>query len=406
MREPDRPESVILVRYGEIALKGQNRGEFERRLVRNMQNVLPDGARVRRGSGRMYVTGPGDLEDMLSRLRRVFGIVSLSPALHVPVDDEEIAEAALQVAKTAVQEQDGHLTFKIEARRADKSYHRTSPEINQWLGAQVLRRISDISVDLHEPDLRLKAEIRPDGAYLMGRVVPGPGGLPVGSSGKGMVLLSGGIDSPVAAWYMMKRGLKMEAVHFHTPPFTSPRAQKKVEDLVSILAPHNDGMKLHLFHFTHLQEEIQRHCPERLGLSIMRRTMLRTAQQLALQRDISALVTGESLGQVASQTLENLTASNAAVDLPVLRPLVGLDKEEVIGRARAIGTYDVSVRPHEDCCTLFVPDHPKTRPSLEEVLRAEKQAELDAGEDPGKLVTSVEYDALGELRDAGANMQP
>ncbi len=403
MQQDARTENVILVRFGEIALKKQNRGEFERRLVHNMKNVLPQGAKVRRESGRMYVTAVGNEEELLSRLRRVFGIVSLSPALRVPVDDERIAAAALQVAEAAAGESDGEFTFKIEARRADKTYHRTSPDINQWLGAHVLRNVPGLSVDLHEPDLRLQAEIRPDGAYLMGRVVQGPGGLPVGSSGRALALLSGGIDSPVAAWYMMKRGLKMEAVHFHTPPFTGPRAQKKAEDLAARLAPSNDGMVLHLFHFTSLQEKISRNCPERLSLSVMRRTMLRAAERLAQHRGIGALVTGESLGQVASQTLENLIVTNASVDMPVLRPLVGLDKDEVVQRARSIETYDISIRPHEDCCTLFVPAHPKTRPSLPEVLRAEDNAALNFPENPEEMFMSLEFDARGDLRHNGAD---
>lgn len=392
-------EHVILVRYGEIALKGQNRGVFERRLVSNIRSALPGdlNAEVVREPGRIFVSVRGDLEDALSRLRRIFGIVSLSPVLCTPLHEETMAEAALKVARKARGDHTSRepFTFKIDARRSNKDFHLTSPEINQWLGAHVLRNLDDISVDVHRPTLMLQVEIRADQALFSGRVIPGPGGLPVGTSGRGLLLLSGGIDSPVAGWYMMKRGMKIEAVHFHTPPFTGPRAQRKVEDLASLLAPYNQGLNLHLYRFTDVQEAINARCPSRLILTVMRRAMLRLAQELAEARGIPALITGESMGQVASQTLENLAATDQATSIPILRPLLGLDKEEIIARARKIGTYETSILPHEDCCSLFVPKHPKTRPSLEEVLSAEASLDLPEGE---AAIISRSYDVNGEPR--------
>ncbi len=396
---PGDGEHIILVRYGEIALKGQNRGVFERRLVSNIRNALPENLRadVSREQGRIFVTLRGDLDDALSRLRRIFGIVSVSPVMQTPLHEEAMAEAALEVAHKAKASHTSRepFTFKIDARRSNKDFHKTSPEINQWLGAHVLRNLDDISVDVHSPILRLQVEVRTDRALFTGTTIRGPGGLPVGTSGRGLLLLSGGIDSPVAGWYMMKRGMKVEAVHFHTPPFTGPRAQRKVEDLASLLAPYNQGLNLHLYRFTDTQEAINARCPSRITLTVMRRAMLRLAGELAGEREIPALITGESLGQVASQTLENMAATDEAVRMPILRPLVGLDKEEIIDRAREIGTYETSILPHEDCCSLFVPKHPKTRPSLEEVVSAE--ASLDLPEERGEIITRS-YDAHGNPR--------
>jgi len=401
MHDVNKGETIILIRYGEIALKGQNRGNFERRLVDNIRNSLPESAKpdIRRKSGRIYVHTPLDADEVLPNLKRVFGIVSMSPTVKVPLEDDKIQEAAVSIARRARGEsQKDKFTFKIDARRANKSFHKTSPEINQWLGAQVLESVREISVDVHDPDLRLQVEIRDDAAYLMGRVIPAYGGLPVGSSGKAMILLSGGIDSPVAAWYMMRRGLKTEAIHFHTPPFTGPRAQKKVEDLASTLARYNNGMKLHLYHFTDEQSQIGQNCPQRLSLTVARRTMLRLAAEASKIRNASALVTGESLGQVASQTLENLTATDLTVDMPILRPLLGMDKQDIMHRAKDINTYDISIRPHEDCCTLFVPDNPKTRPSVDEVIEAEKQTELPMPDDLTDKLTTLTFDSLGNMK--------
>lgn len=387
---------MILVRYGEIGLKGQNRGSFERSLVRNIRRALKrHGPEVTRTPGRILVEVAQDQETAMRRLRQVFGIVSISPVLRTPLDDDRIAAAALDVAHRArCEAQSEPFTFKIDARRSNKDFHRTSPDINRWLGAHVLQNLDGASVDVHNPSLRLQVEIRRDCAYLTGQVISGYGGLPVGTSGRAAVLLSGGIDSPVAAWYMMKRGLKLEAIHFHTPPFTSPRAQKKVEDLASLLAPYNDGLILHLYRFTDVQNQIGMSCPRRLILTVMRRSMLRIAASLAARRSIPALVTGESLGQVASQTLENMVATDAASPVLILRPLVGMDKEEIVDRARDIGTYETSILPHEDCCSLFVPKHPKTRPSVAEVEAAEEG--LSMGEASPAEVKTLHFGGDGQ----------
>ncbi len=377
---------VILIRYGEIALKGQNRGYFERQLVENLGDVLDGdfGADIRRRQGRIFVEleEGADTDEALQRLRRVFGVVSVSPASRVPLDDDDIARAAVDIARRARRLHQRTsprtpFTFKIDARRANKGFHLTSPEINRWLGAEVLRSIDDIEVDVHDPTLRLQVEIRDNYAYLTGEVLDGPGGLPAGSSGTALGLLSGGIDSPVACWHMMKRGLRMEAVHFYTPPFTGPRSHQKVRDLAQKLARWGNGFTLHMYHFTEIQQAIDNYCPERLRLTVMRRMMLRAAESLADRRSILALVTGESLGQVASQTLHNLQATTAVLRRPVLRPLVGMDKQQIVETAKAIGTYDTSTLPYDDCCTLFVPKHPKTQPSLKEVDKAEEQLPVE-----------------------------
>jgi tRNA uracil 4-sulfurtransferase len=388
---------MILVRYGEIGLKGQNRGSFERSLVRNIRRALEDlRPEVTRTSGRILVEVDGDQETAMDRLRKVLGIVSVSPVVRTSLDDERIAAATLEVARGRQHGAEcAPFTFKIDARRSNKSFHRTSPEINRWLGAHVLRNLDGASVDVHNPDLRIQVEIRRENAFVTGRVIPGCGGLPVGTSGRAIVLLSGGIDSPVAAWYMMKRGLKLEAIHFHTPPFTGPRAQKKVEELASLLAPYNDGITLHLCRFTDVQNQITASCPERLILTIMRRSMLRIAAALAEGRNISALVTGESLGQVASQTLENMIAIDAASPILVLRPLLGMDKDEIVDRARDIGTYETSILPHEDCCSIFVPRHPKTRPSVAEVEAAESG--LSDAETSAIEMTTLQFSQRGRL---------
>jgi len=374
----DRPtQETVLIRYGEIGLKGKNRALFENRLMANLRATARDGslAAIRKTRGRILadIAPCADREEVLARLVRTFGVVSISPARVVSLEDDTIAHVATEVTREALQKlpPSAPSTFKVEARRANKDYPRTSPQINAWLGTEILESIPEARVDVHEPAVRIGVEIRSDSAYVLGRTIPGPGGLPVGSAGRGLLLMSGGIDSPVAAWQIMKRGLEIEAIHFHTPPFTGPRARRKVEELVEALAPWGVGITLHLCHFTETAVALREKCPRRLHLTIMRRLMFRQASALARELDIPVLVTGESLGQVASQTLENLVATDEAASVPVLRPLIGFDKQEIMDRARKIGTYDISIQPHEDCCSVFVPSDPKTTPALEDVLRAE-----------------------------------
>lgn len=384
---------LILVRYGEIGLKGKNRPDFERRLLQRVRQALRGlpGLEATRLHGRILVGGrAGDaadraLEEAMERLGRVFGIVSFSPAWEVPLDMEAIAEAAAQAVRVAAERLRPGLppgagagpTFKVDARRANKAFPLDSLEINRLVGAHVLRSVPGLKVDVHRPDLTLAVEVR-DSAYIYTESIPGPGGLPVGTSGLAHLLLSGGIDSPVAGWMAMKRGLELEAVHFHSPPFTSERARAKVLDLARLLAGWGGLRSVHLVRFTEAQKAIYSLCPAPLGVTLMRRLMLRIAERISRERGGLALVTGESLGQVASQTLESIHVIERVAAWPVLRPLIGMDKEEIVALAKRIGTFDTSALPYEDCCTVFVPRHPRTRPRLDEVEEAESRLDVEA----------------------------
>lgn len=372
--------ALFLIRYGEIGLKGKNQKFFLHTLLTRMKQALaPLGkARYWKTQGRLFVEMETDheAEEALTRLQRVFGIVSVSPVRRAPLDLESIKDVALAELKAA-QATEGGSTFKVEARRADKSFPFNSMEINQLVGAHLLEHTAGLSVDVIEPDLRVRVEIREE-AYIYTRMIPGPGGLPLGTSGRAVLLLSGGIDSPVAGWMTMKRGVKITPVYFHSFPFTGDRVKEKVIDLCQVMAGYGGDMDLYVVHFTEIQKSLAQNCPEDLGTILMRRMMMRLAERIAQKVGAKALVTGESIGQVASQTLESLMVTNAVVQLPVFRPLIGLDKEEIIKRSQAIGTYDISIRPYEDCCTVFVPKHPVTKPRLEQVEKAEEALPLEA----------------------------
>jgi len=367
-------ERLLLVRYGEIGLKGRNRHVFEEKLADNMRAALADieGAKVNREYGRIFVRleDEGRTGEALERLQRVFGIVAVNPALWVPLDLEAIREAAAMLVRA---EGDPPRTFRVSARRAYKRFPHTSQELNHLVGAYVLRHVPHLTVQLTDPDVTVTVEVREHAAYVYADQVDGPGGLPVGASSRALLLLSGGIDSPVAGWMAMKRGIELHAVHYHSPPFTSERSKQKVIDLCRVLARWSPApVPLHVVHFTEVQKEIHRHVPQELGITVMRRFMLRIGERLARRLDAMALVTGESVGQVASQTLESMAAINAVTNMPILRPLVGFDKHEIIQRAQRIHTYDISILPYEDCCTIFVPERPATRPSLAAVEAAER----------------------------------
>lgn len=369
--------SMLIARYGEISIKGKNRSDFEKKLVENMQRAVKGlgDIKIVRSGGRVVVRLNGaDYRPVLDKLRWVPGIVSLSPVITTPQDLEQIKDAAVRLLRQVVRKP---VTFKVEARRADKTFPLTSPELTHALGRHILRNIPLLKVDVHHPELTFTCEIRPEETYLYVESVPGPGGLPVGSSGRALLLLSGGIDSPVAGWMAMKRGVEIEAVHFHSFPFTSDRARKKVEDLAGILAGYGGRVRLHVVHFTEIQKAIRQHCPEELSITVMRRFMLRIADRLAHRRKIPALVTGESLGQVASQTLESMYAINHVTRIPILRPLIATDKVEIIRIAKELGTYETSILPYEDCCTIFMPKSPRTRPRLEEAERAERNLDIE-----------------------------
>jgi tRNA uracil 4-sulfurtransferase len=372
--------AVTLVRYDEIGLKGRNRRYFEGRLRENIARALglPGGA-VARERGRLFVRTPGGgaLDEAGRRaLSRIFGIRSFSPAVRVEKDLAAVLEAALEAAARGVER--GGRTFSIDSRRSDKSFPFNSLELNTALGRAVQQRHPRLAVDLGRPDFTIHVEVRPGGAFVYDCVVPGPGGLPVGTGGRALLLLSGGIDSPVAGWMALKRGIALDAVHFHTFPYTSAPAQEKAVDLARVLATwRGQPTRVHLVSITPLQREIARVVPEKLWTVVLRRGMLRVAQAIARRDGHAALVTGDSLGQVASQTLENMAAAENAVQLPVLRPLLSFDKAEIVDQARRIGTFDLSVRPFDDCCVLFSPRRPETRARLEEVHAAEAGLALE-----------------------------
>lgn len=370
-------ERLLLVKYAEIHLKGLNRPFFERRLVAALRRAAgSDACRVTHRGSRCYLTGydPADEDRLVEAVRHVLGVHSVCPAVSCDRDMETIARTALG-ALSALQP-DG-ASFKVQVRRADKRYPIRSMDMARDLGARVLERFPEMRVDLTRPDILLTVEVRDDAAYIYTREIPGWGGMPVGTAGSAALLLSGGIDSPVAGWMMMKRGLRLIAVHFYSFPYTGELARRKVLDLAASLARWSGPIPVHVVPFTAIQEKLYEEAPEELLTLLMRRAMMRIAGELAAREGCGALITGESLGQVASQTLEALRATEDGIALPVLRPLIGFDKNEIVERARMLGTYDISVRPYEDCCTVFTPRHPATRPRLEAVRAAEAAVDLE-----------------------------
>jgi thiamine biosynthesis protein ThiI len=362
-------EQLIVGRYGEIGLKGANRGVFERALLREVQRRLPAGGRAELRGGQLVVRVPPEAATAAAEeLTRVFGLVAVVEAVAVPLDVEAVTAAAVDLGRRAAAQ--GARSFKIAARRAFKGFPLTSPQLNARLGAAVAAA-TGLAVDVHQPDLVLSVEVRAEAVYLHGPALAGPGGLPVGTSGRAVLLLSGGIDSPVAGYLAAKRGLRTAAVYFHAFPFTGDRTKEKVIDLCRALSRYLGPVRLWVVPFTPVQLAIRDRCPEAYATLITRRMMLRVAEGICRRERAGALVTGDSLGQVASQTLEALAAVGEVAELPLLRPLVGLDKEEIIALARRIGTYEISIRPYEDCCSVFAPRHPRTRPARADVRAAE-----------------------------------
>lgn len=368
---------LLLIRYGELGLKGKNKGQFITKLEANIRRALPD-KEVLSTWGRLWVRLDNDLEETVERLKTVFGLYSVSPVIECARDCEltDIAEAAKTVL---VHSLPNGGTFKFESRRSDKTFPLTSPELSQKIGGMVLPQLGkEYTVDVRHPDERVDIEVRKEGIYVYGQTIPMSGGLPVGTSGKGVVMLSGGIDSPVTAYLAMKRGVKVEMIHFHSFPYTSERAKEKVVDLAGVLSRYsNAGLKLHVVHFTDIQMAIREKCREEYTITMMRRFMYRIAQRIAEERGAKVIFTGESVGQVASQTVESMYAINQAISMPVLRPLCCFDKEEIIDIAKKIGTFDISIRPYEDCCTIFLPEYPKIRPSLDDCLEMEENLDID-----------------------------
>ena len=373
-------KEIILIKNGELALKGLNRHTFEDILIGNMRRRLTDLGRFRFARSQSTIMAEPlddnlDLDEAVERLTRVFGIAGLSRAAAVEKDMDTILSAAgeyLAPQLLAVK------TFKVEAKRSDKKFPFNSPEICTELGGRLLEGFPHLTVDVHHPDLTVTVEIRDRFAYIHGNQIKGAGGMPVGSSGKAALLISGGIDSPVAGWMMAKRGLELIAVHFASPPFTSPKAEMKVHSLLKKVALYSGRISLFVVPFTAIQEEIRKNCPEELFTVIMRRMMMKIAEIIAGKETCGALITGESVGQVASQTMYAIACTDASVSMPVFRPLIGMDKDEVIILSRKIDTFDISIQPYEDCCTVFTPKHPRTRPKLEFVEKAELVLDTEA----------------------------
>ncbi len=367
-------KKVILVKNGEIVLKGLNRSTFEDILIKNMRRRLASvGQFTFRKSQSTIVAEPVDddidFDEAVSQVSRVFGIVGFSVAAVCEKDIEAIKRTTLEFLGDDLR---NVRTFKVNGKRSDKKFPMTSPEIAAEVGAHILSNIHPLKVDVHEPELTVTVEVR-DQVLIHGNQRKGAGGLPIGSSGKAALLLSGGIDSPVAGYMMAKRGLMLDAVHFVSPPYTSKRAELKVHALAKLVSRYAGRIKLYIVPFTEIQEAIKDHCPEDMFTLIMRRLMMRIAQQIAVGDGCKALITGESLGQVASQTIDALHCTNAVAEIPVFRPLIGMDKDEIIDIARRIDTFETSLQPFEDCCTVFTPKHPKTRPTVEMLEEAEAQ---------------------------------
>ena len=383
-------QNIFIVRTGEVALKGMNKPYFERVLVQRIRAALKKtneqskeegngGIDVYRHEGLIFIKSPKTIpEDTIIKLvSRVFGLASISPAWECESNLDAIGEMAVKFMLKQIEER-GVKTFKVFAKRADKTFPIKSPEIARIIGAKVLIGCKVLKVDVHNPEVRLHVDLRRGVSYIYDEKVAAIGGLPLGTNGRGLILLSGGIDSPVAAWMMARRGMLIEAVHFHSYPYTSKRAQEKVEKLASIVASYSGRIRMHVINLLPIQEQIVQHCPEEETTILVRRFMMRIAQEIARKNRCMMLITGEDLGQVASQTAEAITVTDACVEIPVLRPLIGMDKVDIMDKARDIGTYETSIEPFEDCCTVFLPKHPTTKPKLARIEQSESALDVDA----------------------------
>ena len=372
--------NTFIVRCGEVALKGLNKPYFERMLVDRIKRVLKkhDGSEVKRHEGLIFVRAGKELDSdqIVADISRVFGVASISPAVETASDMEEIGQAAVDYMLQLI-EKKGIKTFKVDAKRADKNFPVKSPDIARQIGAKVLIGCKVLKVDVHNPDCLLFVDVRKDKSYIYEQKISGFGGLPLGTNGKGMILLSGGIDSPVAAWMMAKRGMLIEAVHFHSYPYTSERAREKVIDLAGIVAGYCGRFKMHIINLLPIQEMIVQNCPEEETTILVRRFMMKIAEKVAQETECCMLITGENLGQVASQTAEALVVTDQSVQMPVMRPLIALDKVDIMDLARNIGTFETSILPYEDCCTVFLPKHPTTKPKLAKILQSESKLDVD-----------------------------
>ncbi len=367
-------KEILLIKNGEIALKGLNRNTFESILIKNIRFRLKDLGKfnIRIAQSTVYIEPLEeniDFETAVERIRKIFGIAVFSRAAVAEKNYQDIKKTALEYLQDLMPDVK---TFKVDAKRSDKHFPMKSPEIMREIGGDILEAFPHLKVDVHHPEVTVTVEIRDYAAYIHAKRIPGAGGLPVGSGGKAMLLISGGIDSPVAGYMMAKRGLELQAIHFVSPPYTSDRAREKVESLCAKMGEYCGRIHFYCVPFTKIQEALRDHCAEELFTLLMRRLMMEIAQHFADKEGAQALVTGESLGQVASQTLSALACTDAVCRMPVLRPLIGMDKSEIVEISRKIDTYELSILPYEDCCTVFTPKHPKTRPSVEEVTAAQE----------------------------------
>jgi thiamine biosynthesis protein ThiI len=370
-------KNAYLIKYGEIAIKGRNRYIFENVLVDEIRNRLNKIARfkVNKEQGRIYAEPleEVDEEEVINELQKVFGIIGIMPVVVLEDSDfDNIKSACVEFIDS--QYEDKNFTFKVEARRADKKYPMNSMEIAQEMGAHLLHSFDTLKVDVKKPEVKLWIEIR-SMTYIYSRIYKGLGGMPVGTNGRARLMLSGGIDSPVAGWMVAKRGVKIDAIYYHSHPYTSDRAKQKVIDLAKIVSQYSGDIKLHVIPFTDIQLYIYEKCPHEQLTIIMRRIMMQIAEKVAIQNEDMALITGESIGQVASQTIQSLVTTNAVCDMPVFRPLIGFDKQFIVDISQEIGTYETSILPYEDCCTVFVAKHPATKPSLKAVEKFERRLE-------------------------------
>ncbi len=363
---------VLLVRFGEVHLKGLNRPYFLKMLVNDIKKALADsGARVWLAEGRIYVADAEDMALCAERVSKVFGVYSVSPAIEMEKELEPILQQAAEMMK------DVSGSFKVLCRRSDKRFPLNSQQLAVEAGARILAKNPSLTVDVHKPQTEMWIEIR-DHAYLCNKEIMAVGGLPMGTAGKALLLLSGGIDSPVAGYQIMRRGVNCQAIHFASPPYTSQFAQDKVLQLAHIVGQYEYGMRVHVVPFTEIQMAIHEKCEDGLGTVIMRRFMMRIADRMAKAQGCQAIITGESIGQVASQTMEALMCTELMTELPVFRPLIGMDKLEIIRIAERIGTYETSILPYEDCCTVFTPRHPVTKPRADKVAQEEAKLDIDA----------------------------
>ena len=371
--------NILIAKYGEIGVKGKNRYIFENKLIKNIKNMLkPLGdSNVYKEYGRIYVDLEDyDYEEVIEEVKKVFGIVGVCPAVRAEKDYNKLKELALMMLEEKIEE--GAKSFKVESKRGDKNLKLTSQEMSLDIGGYLVSQVKDrIKVDVRNPEVKIKCEYRENHVMVYSDTVPGYGGLPLGTNGRALSLLSGGIDSPVASWMVAKRGMEIEAIHFHSYPFTSEKSQEKVRDLAQILAKYCGRIRLHKVNILEIQKAIGLHCKEEEMTIISRRFMMQIAQRVAEKRFCDALITGESIGQVASQTIQGLTCTNAAVSIPVFRPLIAMDKTEIVEIAQKIGTFETSILPEEDCCTVFSPKKPATKPKLDRIEKSQNALEVE-----------------------------